>query len=67
MVLNETGLSYTFAITVAASILARDFFNPNQMIKSLAERSIHPILWIGITSMAIRIFHSYQQKQLGES
>ncbi len=53
------------AITIVAAILAHDFLNQNQIIESLAERSIHPLLWIGMTMVATRIFHAYQQKQIG--
>jgi hypothetical protein len=62
-----SGLNLTCLIT-AAAILTRDFLNPNQMIKSLAERSIHPLLWIGLTSFAfqiLQIYQTYQNVQIG--
>jgi|ERR1700733_12950472 len=61
----EKALYLTPAITVIAAILARDFFKTPPTIKTIADHSIHPIFWIGITSIAIRLFHFYQHKQLG--
>jgi hypothetical protein len=65
-----SGLSLSCFKLITAAIFARDFLNPNQMINSLAERSIHPLLWIGLTSFAFQIFQNYQtyqNKQIGNS
>jgi hypothetical protein len=39
------------------------YFNPNQVIKSLAAHSVVPLMWVQLTSVAIGLFHDYQLKQ----
>jgi hypothetical protein len=49
---------------VPAAMLSCDYLNLTPMIKSLAERSIHPLWWIGVATWVIQFFHSYQHLQM---
>lgn len=42
------------------------YFHPNQVIKSLAARPVHPLMWIEISMIVIGLFHDYQLKQIGK-
>ena len=41
-------------------------FHPNQVIKSLAARSVNPLIWIEISTVVIGVFHAHQVKQKGK-
>ncbi|HEY5235869.1 MAG TPA: hypothetical protein VIJ14_06810 [Rhabdochlamydiaceae bacterium] len=49
------------ALGTGAAIIARDFLNSPQRAKALADYSIQPLLWISITTLAIRLFHASQK------
>jgi hypothetical protein len=59
----ETGLGCASSIVGFVAVLVRDYLNPTQVIKSLAERSIQPLMGIALTTFAIVLFHDYQQNK----
>ncbi len=59
----EDVLVYTSAALSLIAIFGRNYLNPNQMIKSLAARSVVPLMWVEFTSAAIALFHTHQFKQ----
>ena len=53
------GLVLTSSLTALAGMFAGDFLNPNQMIKSLTERSIAPLMYVAGTALAIQCFKAF--------
>jgi hypothetical protein len=58
----EQGLVYASSIVGLVAVLVRDFLNPNQMTKSLAERSVQSLMGIALTNVAIIIFHDHHHR-----
>jgi hypothetical protein len=62
----ECRLGLPSSIAALVACLGRSCLNPNQVIKSLAKRSVTPLTWIALSTTAIAIFHEYQENQIGD-
>jgi hypothetical protein len=61
LIFLEKAVFISSALGTGVAIIARDFLNSPQSVEALADYSLQPLLWICVTTLAVKVFHHFQK------